>query len=112
MVVIARPANGTSLYISEYFLNDGGDILKFETRNEALMYLLNHENYTLNDIENEHIQFIYTNEKLKFRCSECEHSEYCYSCDDYGNYIYSKSFVDGCPKSKKEWRAQFTKYAW
>lgn len=117
MVVICRPANGASLDKMEYLLDNDGNLLKFETRNEALLYLLKHEDYTLNSIENEHIQFIYTNESCQCKCRECERSDYCVFRDKFcrkthrlGDHIYSECRVGLCPKLSAEWRKQFTKY--
>lgn len=81
MIVIKCPLNGIALVDPEkavattsdgYAVNEYGEIMKFESGDVALGYLIVNAGYAWYDIENECIEFIYTNERRECKCSQCE----------------------------------------
>lgn len=112
MIVIGRPINGVTLNGLEYMLDDNGEIMKFESGNVALAYLIKTAHYTYGQIEDEGIQFIYTNECRECKCSECEQYDDCYIKNKFQRHPPETTNGLGlglCPKLKKEWTDQWIK---
>lgn len=105
MIVIGRPINGVTLNGLEYILDDNGEILKFESVNAALAYLIKNAGYKWGQIEYEGIQFIYTNERRECKCSQCEHKFDCFMRDKFQRLPPETTKGMGlglCPKLKEE----------
>lgn len=111
MIIISRLINGITLNGVEYVM-EYGEVKKFESRKHAMIYLVKTAGYTWDQIENEGIRFIYTNERGQCKCIECEKASDCFIKDKFQRHPPETTNGLGlglCPKLKKEWTDQWTK---
>lgn len=85
MIIISRPINGITLNGVEYVLDENGEVMKFESLECAHVFLME-AGYTVQDIEDEGIQFadlIFANENdhSKCHCGLCGMFGRCKMCE-------------------------------
>lgn len=97
MIIVGKHINDITLNELEYLLDENGDIMKFESKYKAVYYLKS------KGLDDEDIDFIYTNESRQCDCCKCEKREDCYIADKFQRHPPETTRGAGlglCPKLK------------